>query len=135
MNGANVEVWVDDKGQEVNFRTETVEGMTSHLFQEEGLPKCTDHTLRIELPGWGGHFNRKLEELLEIGGWEPNTSAEWYSFFKDALRIYANKAGEPDEDPLVKIYPFPELGMNPKALGLNPYRDWLTISGTPGHLG
>lgn len=122
-----VEFWFDEADNRVNFNVFQVEAMSKKIFHGVNLFNCTDHSFRATFAAWGSRLGASLPDILEIGEWSGFNSTEWYKYFEDGIRKRnANLEAHMGVDPLSEIFPWPELGMNPKCLQLNPYSEWLS---------
>ncbi len=131
MRRRQVEVWVDEEGRQVNFNAPQVESISAAVFRAIGLTKNTDHSYRAAFASWSSRLHASLPETLEIGEWSGFNSTEWYRYFENGLRKRNLRLESNDGiDPLAEMFPWPVLGMNPTALKINPFDEWMSpVSG------
>lgn len=122
-----VSVWVTEDMKQVNFTSDHVETMSLKMFRAAGID-ATDHSWRVELGVWGGRMQRPLDEIIEVGDWNSFQSMEWYRYFKEGKGKYNKYKQSGTEDPVLRMFPWPERGMNPKALDWNVWSEWVKIS-------
>lgn len=123
-----VKVWVTEEGAQVNFTSAHVESLSLKAFRACGIDHATDHSWRVELGVWGGRMQRPLDEIIEVGDWNSFQSMEWFRYFKEGKGKYNKYKQAGEEDPVLRMFPWPQRGMNPRALDWNVWSDWVKVS-------
>ena len=112
----------------MNFSVEQVETKLNRVFDSvKGTEQCTPHTVRVVVAAWLARLNVTLPDTLEHVGWVGmHDSNEWFRYYKDGQRIYklAMKSNVPD--PVPKMLPWHDMGSNPKAIGWDPRKNWVS---------
>ena len=113
-------IWFTQDGRQVNLTSAQVGGRSERLFDALGLFSLCDHTWRVSFCIWAAQSGGDLLSIIATGFWNADMSAEWHKYFAKGLQRQHKHTNMGTVDPLLRVFPYPELGMLVQDYDLDP---------------